>query len=245
MACRTSGACVIILTTHGAGAAASKERRQQMQAAADVRKALLASKTLKASVPTFVWASTAQKELAAALRACADGAEVSMVVWKLKRNRVALLKQPLTAASGLDFLQDMLAGSKTGPLPSPLCPSLIALHPISSLVLILAVRAVDDKTQSAPKLSHDTPASHYYACLAGNANFCPLTVPVEVLLAADTVPPSAAAAAPMLPPAFLDWAYPSNLGQETLDAPTPPPPSPPPPSPESLLEPPSEEALLV
>ena len=102
--------CIIIMTPHGSGMETLKERRRRIAVANDVLKAMRRGAGRKV-IPTAVWASTAQVQAASALSECAGGADVSLAVWKVKRNRVAVLTGPLTATSGTKFLEDILAGN--------------------------------------------------------------------------------------------------------------------------------------
>jgi hypothetical protein len=102
--------CLVVMIPHGSDQGALKERRRRMAAANDVLKSLKASGR-KQSLPPAVWASTSQLHVFAALKQCGGGADVSMAVWKLKRNRAAVLTQPLTVASGSQFLAEVLAGN--------------------------------------------------------------------------------------------------------------------------------------
>ena len=157
--------CVVVMIPHGSDQGALKERRRRMTAANDVLKSLKASGR-KQSLPPAVWASTAQLHVFAALKHCGGGADVSMAVWKVKRNRAAVLTQPLTVASGSQFLTDVLAG---------------------------------------------------------NGNFCALSVSAHVMLAKRPAEHEEAAEARtgVVPAAFLDWSHPSNVLQEMENAPTP------------------------
>lgn len=105
-----SEGCTVVFIPHGKDAEIVKERRRRMAAANDIMSAMRTGKR-KQSIPQPVWASTAQVEVTAAFRECAAGAEVSMAVWKAKRNRAAVLSVPLTVEAGSRFLDDILAGN--------------------------------------------------------------------------------------------------------------------------------------
>jgi len=66
--------------------ATRKERRRIMSAANDIFTAKRTGKR-KQAIPAPVWASTSQRDIAAALQKCGAGEAVSMAVWKSKRNR--------------------------------------------------------------------------------------------------------------------------------------------------------------
>jgi len=103
-------ACLVFLIPHGSDEVALKERRRRMAAANEVLKGLKGS-ARKQSIPSAVWASTAQVDVAAAFNHCGGGAEVSMALWKVKRNRAAVLTQALTVSAGSQFVTDVLAGN--------------------------------------------------------------------------------------------------------------------------------------
>lgn len=189
--------CVLIMIPHGSDQGALKERRRRMAAANDVLKSLKANKANKAifrkpqpSIPPAVWASTAQMHVFAALKHCGHGADVSLAVWKVKRNRVAVLTQPLTVASGSQFLTDVLAG---------------------------------------------------------NGNFCALSVSADVMLGKRPAEHQVVAEArtDVVPPAFLDWSHPSNVLQEMENAHTPVIHEAPAAEPFDTATPPSADALLL
>jgi hypothetical protein len=102
--------CTILFVPHGSDEATLKERRRRMQTGKEVLEAVGAGKR-KDLVPRGVWASSSQLQLVAAFREAAAGANVTMAVWKVKRNRAAVLTQPLTLSSGTKFLDDILAGN--------------------------------------------------------------------------------------------------------------------------------------
>lgn len=160
-----------------------------MAAANDVLKSFKASGR-RQSLPPAVWASTAQRHVFAALKHCGGGADVSMAVWKVKRNRAAVFTQPLTVASGSQFLIDVLAG---------------------------------------------------------NGNFCALSVSADVMLGKHPGEHEEAAEARtgVVPPAFLDWSHPSNVLQEMENAPMPVIPEAAAAHPLDTVTPPSDAAFLL
>lgn len=115
-----SEGCTIFIIPHGKDAATLKERRRRMTAANDIMRAMRTGKR-KQSISEPVWASTAQVDVIDAFRQCGAGAEVSMAVWKVKRNRAAVLNDALTVESGTRFLDEILAGNgnfRTLPVPA-------------------------------------------------------------------------------------------------------------------------------
>ena len=155
--------CIIVVLPQGADEHALKERRRRMALANDLIKALkpASSKRLKLpAIPPAVWVSAAQARLVSALAQCSGAGEAgfSLAVWRVKRNRVAVLAGALTEAAGSKFLDDVIAG---------------------------------------------------------NGNFCAVPVPAAELLGAPA-PATAPEAARLglLPPGYVDWHYPSNVGHE-------------------------------
>lgn len=131
--------CTVVFVPHGLDEATLKERRRRMHTANEVLQALRSGKR-KDLVPRGVWASSAQVQLAAAFQVAAGGANVTMAVWKVKRNRAALLTQPLTLASGTKFLDEILAGNGN-----------FKLLPVAPDVL-LATQSNDQSPKYAPNV---------------------------------------------------------------------------------------------
>jgi hypothetical protein len=108
--------CTIILVPHGTDGASVKERRRRMAVAGMVLKGKLMQ-----TIPKPVWASSAHPHIPAALAHSCAPADVSMAVWKVKRNRAAVLSELLTVESATKFVQDIVAGNgifHTLPVPA-------------------------------------------------------------------------------------------------------------------------------
>ena len=66
---------------------------------------------LMQTIPKPVWASAAHPHIPAALAHSCAPANVSMAVWKVTRNRAAVLSELLTVESATKFVEDIVAGN--------------------------------------------------------------------------------------------------------------------------------------